>query len=580
MTKPTFSSQSSLVSLASKSTKSTRASLSSTASTNIASINVASTKKIRKNKIIKYCALAFFCFCILVMGLTVASESAFARGTSTTRNCRYTHFCSYGVITKDGVSYNVNGSATYTRKCGQNTFPSWGCDFVRGEILDRLGPSALNATWGLSCGNTHSYTATFAGVAGVCGSAANATSTNFPTSNICSTGTVAGTSSSATLHSWTCNGINGGINTSCTAPRSSLFTLSCAAVPTSGTVNSNVTFTATVSGTTTFSSSFIYRWTVNGIASTTATRRTFINKWLTATNTAQVVVRATRGTAVQTITCPFNRVSCLPGETYCGDIAPVASYACAPTPMACPYSACGAGLGVALDARLPAGGTLSSTTPSDSYISTNSLCGAGSVLKFVSSASTWDFQPAYSSWRWDCQQPSAIESRTCKLSCAVGEFYCIQQDKCVPDGTSCFCPLSGDPLSLIQQENNCVNSDRTCSTCGKVIQYFKMIPDEMEKNQNIRVCGGFWDTTPAIATELPASTTASRVDCNMKTATTSFSVASTNPITGSALPLNIANYTLRCVRQYQVSSSPGVWRDLLDEEISAKCNASPFVTEQ
>jgi len=71
------------------------------------------------------------------------------------KNCSAT--CSY-VIKQDGYTYSVNGYARYQRRTC--SFPSWGCQFIRSEIVARIGPNRLSGSWGLSCGNTHSYTAT------------------------------------------------------------------------------------------------------------------------------------------------------------------------------------------------------------------------------------------------------------------------------------------------------------------------------------------------------------------------------------------------------------------------------------
>ena len=64
--------------------------------------------------------------------------------------------CTY-VIKQGGYTYSVRADSRYKRnKC---SFPSWGCDFLRSEVVPRLGPRSLSASWGLSCGNIHSYSA-------------------------------------------------------------------------------------------------------------------------------------------------------------------------------------------------------------------------------------------------------------------------------------------------------------------------------------------------------------------------------------------------------------------------------------
>lgn len=64
--------------------------------------------------------------------------------------------CNY-IIKQGGYTYSVRADSRYKRnKC---SFPSWGCDFIRSEVVTRLGPRSLSSSWGVSCGNIHSYSA-------------------------------------------------------------------------------------------------------------------------------------------------------------------------------------------------------------------------------------------------------------------------------------------------------------------------------------------------------------------------------------------------------------------------------------
>lgn len=64
--------------------------------------------------------------------------------------------CSY-TIKQGGYTYSVRGDSRWNKASCR--FPSWGCNFIRSEIVTRLSPTRLSATWGPSCGNIHSYTA-------------------------------------------------------------------------------------------------------------------------------------------------------------------------------------------------------------------------------------------------------------------------------------------------------------------------------------------------------------------------------------------------------------------------------------
>lgn len=59
-------------------------------------------------------------------------------------------------------------------------------------------------------------------VNGVCGSAASVPSLAPPTTNLCAAGTASAVNTLDTIYSWSCNGLNGGTNASCTAPRDTL----------------------------------------------------------------------------------------------------------------------------------------------------------------------------------------------------------------------------------------------------------------------------------------------------------------------------------------------------------------------
>lgn len=535
---------------------------------------------------ISVCVFAFMISFTVLIGFNIDIVDARGNG-GTIRNCRYTHYCNYGVLTKNGTNYNVQGWATYTRKCGQNSFPSWGCNFVKNEIMDRLGPASLSATWGLACGNTHGFTASLVSVNGSCGTATNTPIANFPVANLCNTGTVSGTSTSPTSHNWTCLGLNGGSNVACSAPRTSSFGVNCTLTPATGIINSNVAFTANITGTSTPATSFVYTWRINGVASTTATTRFFTNRWSVASTTLQVEVTARRGTFTQKAFCPFNRVQCTAGQVSCMDVAPVESYACAAATTSCPTSACGTTtakeLDISKDYVLPAGTVLATSTPSAGYISTNLLCKSDNVLKVVPTSS-WNFSPSYSTWRWECQHPSAISIATCKARCATGKFYCGETNSCVDEGSTCNCPLEGTlipgPPVMVDQAEHCLNEDGTCFSCDKVINYFRLNPDTIEKNQNLRLCKGFWTTNDIPLAKRPVNTASTQVVCSMKSATTSYSVISDMPTGGAGQPLPISTYALTCTQQYQLTTEPGIWKDLQSHTLDAKCLAAPSLLER
>ena len=74
-----------------------------------------------------------------------------AHATNCSASCSYT-------IQQNGYTYSVTGVARYSRR-GACSFPSWGCQFIRSEIVTRLSPTRLSGSWGLSCGNVHSFSA-------------------------------------------------------------------------------------------------------------------------------------------------------------------------------------------------------------------------------------------------------------------------------------------------------------------------------------------------------------------------------------------------------------------------------------
>ncbi len=501
--------------------------------------------------------------------------------TADAKICRYTHYCVYE-ITKDGTRYNVTGSATYSRTCGQNSFPVWGCEAVKNEIIDRLGPSKLSDTWSLSCGNVHRYTAVPIPTTGSCGNANGSPSADFPTTNLCNIGTLTGQNSTATDHNWSCLGTYGGSPASCSAPIPQNMALHCVANPTTGVANSQVDFTAFLTGTTTPPSAFVFAWKVNNVASTSVYDNTFSNVWSTATNTPNVEVSVSDGVATQKANCLFDRVDCSSNNYYCGDSNPVVSTACVGTSTQCYASACGIGVDeeydISKDKQLPAGGSLPTTAPSGQYIIDNSLCGAGNILGNKSDGSTsWEFNASYDTWRWDCKNADAAEPKLCKARCMNGEYYCVSQGKCIPDAAYCGCP-DGLGGSLDQREA-CLDEEGNCYGCSKVIEYFKLVPDEIHKDQTTNLCGGFWHTNSMTVPQRPSGTYNARVTCTLKTGASTVSVPATNPTGGTGRPLTIGTHTLTCIQQYQLTGPTEPWKDFQDESLEVKCRAVPNLIE-
>ncbi len=97
---------------------------------------------------------SFLTQCALLV-LWLSSIATLTPSTAHARNCSAT--CSYN-IQQGGYTYAVTGVSRYSRN-GSCSFPSWGCAFIRAEIITQLSPNRLNSSWGLSCGNVHSYSA-------------------------------------------------------------------------------------------------------------------------------------------------------------------------------------------------------------------------------------------------------------------------------------------------------------------------------------------------------------------------------------------------------------------------------------
>ena len=64
--------------------------------------------------------------------------------------------CNY-IIKQGAYTYSVKADSHWNKASCK--FPSWGCDYIRSEVVTRIGPTQLSMTWGPSCGNIHSYTA-------------------------------------------------------------------------------------------------------------------------------------------------------------------------------------------------------------------------------------------------------------------------------------------------------------------------------------------------------------------------------------------------------------------------------------
>lgn len=542
----------------------------------------------RISKLKKYIGIFVFCICIGFISQAAfikLSDAATKPNNNNNTNrprvvhappkkCNYTHFCQY-TIEKAGTTYSVSGYAKYERTCGKNSFPSWGCDLVKSEIIERISPGVLSGSWGLSCGNVHGFSASIVPISGVCGSSNGGTFPAFPKTSLCSVGSVIASSTSATTFDWQCGG-GGGSTASCSALKPVGGTLACSANPSTGIVNSPVTFTATVSATTTPASEFTYSWSVNG--QSVADDNTFVKTFSEATSTAEVIVTATRGVFQQSVDCNFNRVDCSGGQTYCGDQQNPTSYACVSNSISCPASLCGTGYDSSADKQLGIGGALATTTPSAGYITSNALCGSGSVLRYIGGVSTWSFNVGYSAWGWDCINTQAHNAAKCKARCATGEYYCSTESKCVSNDVSCTCKIAGADFD---QREVCVDAAGNCFPCGKVIQYFTLNPSEVPKNQNSKLCGGYWSTISMTEPQKPEGTQATRVICEMSSNGTNTQVSASNPEGGPGYPLAIGTYTLTCTQQYTMVEAPEEedWVNFMSSTAENKCRALPGVSE-
>ena len=86
--------------------------------------------------------------CVLLCAITARPTPAYAKDCYAA--CQY-------IIKQGGYTYSVKGDSRWRKwSC---KFPSWGCNFIRSEIVTKLSPTRLSATWAPSCGNIHSYTA-------------------------------------------------------------------------------------------------------------------------------------------------------------------------------------------------------------------------------------------------------------------------------------------------------------------------------------------------------------------------------------------------------------------------------------
>ena len=87
---------------------------------------------------------------VLAFFASIFGHNQFAAAQTCTKTCGYT-------ISKDARVYNVTARVIYP--CWRG-WSSRGCAIIQGEIVSRLSPTTLSASWGLSCGNIHSFAAT------------------------------------------------------------------------------------------------------------------------------------------------------------------------------------------------------------------------------------------------------------------------------------------------------------------------------------------------------------------------------------------------------------------------------------
>ncbi len=91
------------------------------------------------------CAVSFLAaLCLGFLSVTSASAQ------TCSRTCTYR-------IAKDSRTYNVTARVLYP--CWRG-WSSRGCSIIQAEIVPRLSPTTLSGSWGLSCGNIHSFAAT------------------------------------------------------------------------------------------------------------------------------------------------------------------------------------------------------------------------------------------------------------------------------------------------------------------------------------------------------------------------------------------------------------------------------------
>lgn len=102
-------------------------------------------KKILSHKKFIIIAAAF----ALIIGSAIAVNQVDAASKK-----RCTRSCSF-VASKAGYTYSVVTTANYPCR----PWPSWGCSLLQSEALARLSPGTLSGSWGLGCGNIHSYVA-------------------------------------------------------------------------------------------------------------------------------------------------------------------------------------------------------------------------------------------------------------------------------------------------------------------------------------------------------------------------------------------------------------------------------------
>ena len=89
--------------------------------------------------------------------LLIACVGSLATWTPTTAHAKPCYAACNYIIKQGGYTYSVKGDSHWNKASCK--FPSWGCNFIRSEIVTKLSPTRLSAKWVPSCGNIHSYTA-------------------------------------------------------------------------------------------------------------------------------------------------------------------------------------------------------------------------------------------------------------------------------------------------------------------------------------------------------------------------------------------------------------------------------------